>query len=116
MRYPWLRSAPSGALRKPSSTRPALTSSKYRPRFELLEDRAVPAFLVLLQQPGFPDLTIADNDGNDSNGTVGSIRFMGTYGNFNVGISLAFSHSARASTTSSEMDIAMTVATFNPTG
>ncbi len=58
----------------------------WRPILEALEDRVAPAFLLRLEQAGFPELTIADGGAGDADTAAGVIPFIGAYGTFNFNV------------------------------
>lgn len=59
----------------------------FRPGLEALEDRlALSGFQMLLEQPGFSPLTIADNGPGDISPQAGVIVFAGSYGTFPVNV------------------------------
>src|SRR5438093_1347799 len=53
----------------------------FQPVCEALEDRLVPAFVLRLEEVGFPATTITDNLAGDADPAIGHIQFNGPYGN-----------------------------------
>ncbi len=58
-------------------------------RFQQLEDRLVPAFVIRLEQEGFAPLTIVDEGPGDAASGFGNLQYVGVYGTFSLNATLA---------------------------